>query len=233
MQPRQLELLDAALDAVTAACERSPVATWSTAHLEALLVEHLLRAGASILERGAEPGEDRLVRLTGDLLRAERCVLDPRHRLRRRRGRRVADLRVLEPVPLALDLYARSTAAGVDRLAPRALRERIASLTDGASEALLIACDRRAYDALRAERHATDDPPPELARLCALLLPPSCELGADRTIASRKIASRGFRATAVMGPMVFGVQRVVAALWPAQRASEPVASDAQMDAFER
>ena len=231
MQPKQVALLERALDLVLAECVRSPVATWHAAHLEALLVEHLLREGAAVLERANAPGEEKLLRMTDEVLRVERCSLDARHRLRPGRGRRAADIRVWEPVPFALDLYARSSAAAADRLASRALRERLLSLGDS-SDALLLACDRRAWDALRIDRSEGEEQPPALARLCALMLPASATLGPERVALQQRVSGRVFHGAACISPMVFGVQRVVAALWPAQRGGEGTSVAPQLDAFE-
>ena len=220
------------LDAVAAECVRSPVVTWSAAHLEAIVAEQLLRAGAALLERGNTAAEEKLVRLTEQVLKVERVSLEPRHRFRAGRGRRVADLRVLDPVHLAVDLWARSSAAASDRLGGRALRERLAALVDGHVDALVLACDRRVWDALRVERPGADGEPSEVSRLCALLLPPSSALADDASESTPRLGGRGYRVNARVTPMVFGVQRVVAAVWPSMRPAELPIEIPQLDAFE-
>jgi hypothetical protein len=231
MHPKQLALLESALDAVAAECLRSPVATLNAGHLKAMLAEHFLRLGAALLERGATASEGRVLRLTDDVVKAERCRVDvgaPRNG----RPPRTPDLRLCDPIALSMDLWTRSALAGPDRLAPRALHERLAALAAGTTDVLLLASDRRGYDALRVERSAEGEQPPALARLCAALLPPSASLDDTRTAASPTLNRRPFRSLAVITPMVFGAQRVIVALWPAQRAAPPTAAAAQLDAFD-
>jgi hypothetical protein len=231
MHPKQLALIESALDAVVAECLRSPVATLEAGHLRTLLTEHFLRAGAGVLERGATSAEGRLLRLRDEVVKVERVRLERRERTGGRPPR-LPDLRLADPIALGLDLWARSTLAAAGRLAPRALHERLDALAAGTSDVLLLACDRRAYDALRVERAAEGGQPPVLARLCAALLPPSATLGDERTSAAPSMARRSWRTLAVMTPMVFGAQRVVVALWPAQRPVTEASAAPQLDAFE-
>jgi hypothetical protein len=232
MHPKQLALIEGALDAIAGGCVRSAVATLNAGHLKAVLVEHLLRAGAGVVERGASSSEGRLLRMgVDDVVRVERVAVD-RPPLPAPGARpRVADLRVIEPVALALELWSRSALVAPDRTGPRALLERFGALAAGSADALVIACDRRAWDALRVERAAEGETPSELSRLCAALLPPSSALGPERTRSEARVGGRGYGLMAVVTPMVFGAQRVVAAVWPGQR-RVAVTTAAQMDAFE-
>lgn len=230
MDPRQLTLIAGALDAVAAECVRSPVATLNSGHLRAIVVEHFLRAGAAIFERGATSSDGRVLRLTGDVIRSEAHVLPPRGRASGRPPR-MPDLRLLDPVALGLDLHARGALAAPDRDASRILLERFASLASGASHALLIACDRRAWDSLRVERPGADARPTELSRLCSALLPASATLDPEPTDSSPTLAGRPWSVRATITPMVFGVQRVVGVVWPRKVICPAEPAGSQLDAF--
>jgi hypothetical protein len=229
MHPRQLALIEDAVGAVAAECVRSPVATLNAGHLRALLVEHMLRAGVTIVERGATAAERRLVRLVDDVVQIEQDAREPR--TSRGRAPRPPDLRVGAPVVLGIDLWARSAMAP-DRQASARLHERLAALADGHADLLLLACDRRAYDALRVERRGADGEPAALPRLCAVLLPASASLDASMSVSSATLGARRWGAGATITPMVFGAQRVVVALWAAKRPGTDGGSAAQLDAFD-
>jgi hypothetical protein len=230
MDPRQLTLLAGALDAVAAECVRSPVATLNSGHLRAILVEHFLRAQAALFERGATAAEGRLVRMTGDVIRAEAHVLPARPR-GAGRAPRIPDLRLLDPVALGIDVYARGALAPAERDASRLLLDRFAALASGASHALVLACDRRAWDALRVVRPGADARPTELSRLCATLLPASAALTPEPSESTPVLGGQPWGVRALITPMVFGVQRVIAVAWARRivAAAEPAAP--QLDAF--
>jgi hypothetical protein len=228
MHPTQLALIEDAVGAVAAECVRSPVATMNAGHLRAVLAEHLLRAGATIVERGAKAGERRLVRLVDDVVLIEHDTRDAR--AVRGRPRRPADLRIGAPVVLGIELWARSAMAP-DRLAAARLEERLGALADGHADLLLLACDRRAYDTLRVERRGADGEPAALSRLCGTLLPASASLDGSITRAAPTLAARRWGTAASITPMVFGAQRVVLALWATKKAVAEVAAS-QLDAFD-
>lgn len=231
MLPRQLALVDDALDAVATECVRSPVATMNAGHLRAVVAERWLRDGCTVVERGSTASERRLVRLVEDVVQIER---GPAPADARRNGRppRPADLRLVAPVVLGLDLWARGATSPADRLLGRQLHDRLDAVAAGTSDVLLVACDRRAWDALRVERTTADGSPAALSRLCAALLPPSPTLGAERSTATPTLGGRRWTVVAAMTPMVFGAQRVVAALWTSKRSAELPAERAQLDAFD-
>ena len=230
MDPRQLTLLAGALDAVAAECVRSPVATLNSGHLRAVLVEHFLRSDAALFERGATASDGRLLRMAGEVIRAEPHVLPPRAR-GTGRPQRLPDLRLLDPVALGVDVYARGALAPAERDASRLLLDRFASLANGGSHALLLACDRRAWDLLRVERPGADARPTELSRLCAAILPPSASLGAEPAEWSPSLGGRAWGVRAVITPMVFGVQRVAAVVWARRVAAVVHEAPPQLDAF--
>jgi hypothetical protein len=230
MHPKQLALVEGALDAIGAECLRSPVATLNAGHLKALLVERLLRDGAAVLERGASAREGKLLRLAGEVVKVERHAIARPPRAGR--APRTADLRVLDPIALSLELHARSALAGTDRTLARALGDRMDAVAAGTSDVMLLACERRAWDALRVERPGADGEPPALARMCAALLPPSAELSDERARREPTLGGRAWRVLAAITPMVYGAQRVVAALWPARRPPPPDGAPAQLDVFE-
>ncbi|HYD51126.1 MAG TPA: hypothetical protein VEA99_00815, partial [Gemmatimonadaceae bacterium] len=95
MHPKQLALIDDAVGVLAAECVRSPVATLNAGHVRAVLVEHLLRGGATIVERGATAAERRLVRLVDDVVQIETDARESR--TTRRRPPRPADLRLCAP----------------------------------------------------------------------------------------------------------------------------------------
>ena len=229
MHPTQLALIEDAAGAIAAECMRSPVATLNAGHLRAVVAEHLLRAGATIVERGARATERRLVRLVDDVVQIEQDAREAR--AARGRPPRPADLRVGAPVVLGIDLWARSVMAP-DRHASARLLERLGALADGHSDLLLVACDRRAYDALRVDRRTADGEPASLSRLCTALLPPSASLADALSVSAPTLGTRRWGAAAAITPMVFGAQRVVAALWTAKRAGAGADSRAQLDAFD-
>ena len=231
MHPKQIALLEGALDAVAAECLRSPVATLNAGHLKAFLVEHFLRAGAGVLERGASGAEGKVLRLAGEVVRVERVPIERKGGANGGRPPRAADLRLCEPIALALDVYARSALASPDRLAPRALLDRLGALEAGSADALILACDRRLWDGMRVERAAEGEEPAELSRLCAALLPPSGNLTDERTRTTPAVNRRPYTVIAAITPMVFGAQRVVAAVWRPQKSAGTAAAAAQLDAF--
>jgi hypothetical protein len=230
MHPKQLALIEAALGAVADECVRSPVATMSAGHLRAVVAERLLRDGATLVERGASAAERRLVRLVDDVVQVERA--DSPRAAHRGRLPRSPDLRVVSPVLLGVDLWARGALSPAERLGGRWLHERIAALADGTSDVLLLACDRRAYDALRVARTGADGEPAALPRLCAALLPPSRSLGTEPMLAAPTLGGRRWGARATLTPMVFGAQRIALALWAERRVAVTCAADPQLDAFE-
>lgn len=230
MDSRQLTLLAGALDAVAAECVRSPVATLNTGHLRAIVVEHLLRSGAAIFERGATASEGRLLRLAGEVIRAEPHVLPGRAR-GAARPPRASDVRVLDPIALGVDLHARGALAPADRDASRQLLDRFSALASGASHALLLAVDRRSWDSLRVERAGADAQPTELSRLCAALLPASASLAAEPCDSTPTLGSRPWSVRAAITPMVFGVQRVAAVVWARKTAAVTEPAPPQLDAF--
>jgi hypothetical protein len=231
MHPKQLALLEGVLDAVLAECLRSPVATLNGGHLKAVLVERLLRDGAGVLERGATAREAKLLRLMDEVVKVERVERVERRAVEGLRPQRLADLRVAVPIRLELDLYARSALAGPDRTAGRALLDRLQALAAGASDALLLACDRRGYDALRIVRSGDDAQPPVLASLCAALLPPSTSLATEPVRSAPALNGRPYSVLAAVTPMVFGAQRVAAVVWPVRRPALVAAGPLQLDAF--
>ncbi|HEY0969724.1 MAG TPA: hypothetical protein VGE02_01975 [Gemmatimonadales bacterium] len=234
-------LLEQLLDVVHAECVRSPAATTDAVHLRAVLFDRLLADGHGILEPSSEARVGRLLRLVDDVVRVERVPVPPRARSGGRPVR-PADLRVWTPGRLDLELHARGTFRAPATSDTRALHHRLARLAAGVSDALVLACDRRSYDALRrGPGAALEDgdvrvPRPDLAALAAAVLPPSSTLaqsfgeGEVELGRSRRWAVRG-----AVTPMVFGVQRVVLALRPssAGRAVAAVAATApvQLDAF--
>lgn len=229
--PLAFHLLDLALGE----CLRSPVATVGAEHLRAVLVERLLAEGAAILEPGPRAGEGRLVTLRDDIVRRERVTVPPTTDAAERRARH-PDLRVQAPERLALDLHVRGALSRPARDGGRALLERLERLTSGATDALLVACDRRSYDALRRDPSTASLPPREarLAALCAVILPPSVALAdAPMPMVSQVRGGRTYVATAAVTPMVFGVQRVVALLQlrAAGRAREPRSRVVQLEVF--
>ena len=230
MDLRQLTLLAGALDAVAAECVRSPVATLNDGHLRAVLVEHFLRADAAIFERGATSCEGRLVRLSGDVIRADPHVLPPRP-ARAGRPARAPDLRLLDPVALGLDVHARGALAAAERDASRSLLDRFAALASGATHALALACDRRAWDALRVQRPGAGGGPTELSRLCGALLPATATLAAEPAESSPSIGGRPWGVRALITPTVFGVQRVAAVVWCRRTARIAPEAPRQLDAF--
>ncbi|HEU4628968.1 MAG TPA: hypothetical protein VFS08_04460 [Gemmatimonadaceae bacterium] len=256
MRSTQLTLLRTVLHAAQAACEHGAAATLDSAHLRALLFERLLEGGCTLLEPMGEPGQGRLLRLDDAVVRTERVAL-PVPGGGRRRAPRPPDLRIWAPERLELDVHARGTFARPGREAGAVLLQRLARLGRRESDALLLACDRRSYDRLRwfpgRAAVATDDAQGGLARrrresvrsdgdepsalraLCAAVLPPSASLGAEPTEHAVEVG-RGtvYEARAVVTPMVFGVQRVVAALWlrgGARSRSELDTEALQLDAF--
>ena len=230
MDPRQLTLLAGALDAVAAECVRSPVATLNSGHLRAVLVEHFLRSDAALFERGQSAAEGRLLRMTGEVIRAEPHVLPARPRAAGRPPR-TPDLRLLDPVALGVDVYARGALAPAERDASRTLLDRFSAIASGASHALVLACDRRAWDALRVERPGADARPTELSRLCAAILPPSATLSAEPVETSPSLGGRPWGVRALITPMVFGVQRVAAVVWARRLAAAVREAPPQLDAF--
>lgn len=229
MLPRQLALVDDAIDAVAAECLRSPVATMHAGHLRAVVAERWLRSGCTVVERGASASERRLVRLVDDVVQVERGSAPPGPHAGR--PPRLPDLRVGAPVVLGLDLWARGATSPADRHLGRQLHDRLDAVAAGTSDLLLLACDRRAWDALRVERTTADGSPAALPRLCASLLPASATLRDERVESAPTLGGRRWRVVAAMTPMVFGAQRVVAALWAARRPSASVRVDVQLDAF--
>jgi len=228
MHPKQLALVHDVVGAMAAECLRSPVATYNAGHLRAVVAAHLLRAGATLVERGATGAERRLVRMVDDVVHVERDGREPS--AARGRPPRVADLRVGAPVVLGIDLWARSVLAP-DRLASPRLHERLTALADGHTDLLLVACDRRAYDGLRVERRGADGEPAALSRLCGTLLPASAALTESPAPFAPTLAGKRWGCVAAMTPMVFGAQRVVLALWAGSRAARTDAP-AQLDAFD-
>ena len=230
MHPTQHALIESTLLAVADECVRSPVATMSAGHLRAVVAERLLREGATLVERGATSSQRRLVRLVDDVVQVERG--EAPSPASRARPSRTPDLRIGAPVLLGIDLWARGALSPAERLGGRWLHERIAALGDGTSDVLLLACDRRAYDALRVARTGADGEPAALPRLCAALLPPSASLGAEPTAAAPTLANRRWGTRAVLTPMVFGAQRVALALWAERRVRSTSVAAPQLDAFE-
>jgi hypothetical protein len=233
MHAKQLALLHAALDAAFAECLRSPVATLNAGHLRAVLVEGLLRSGASILERGARASERRLLRLAEDVVRVERVPAEPRPPGANggRARYSFADLVIREPAALALGLHARSALGAPDRTASRTLLDRFDALDAGSSDVLLIACDRRQWDGLRLDRRAADGEPAALSRLCATLLPATSALSEEWGETSVRLGGRGWVSRVAVTPMVFGAQRVVGAVWPTRRGDAVAVAPLQLDAF--
>lgn len=232
MHPKQLALLEEAHGATLAECLRSPVATLNAGHLKAVLVEQLLRGGACVMERGSSASEAKLLRMVDEVVKVERHAVSPARANGGGRPPRPADLRLAAPTKLDLDLFTRSAMASPDRMAARALLDRVDALGAGTSDALLLACDRRGYDALRVKRSAEGEQPSVLATLCAALLPPSAELGTEPASLSPTLNGRAWAVIGAITPMVFGVQRVVVALRPIRRAGPMETIGAgQLDAF--
>lgn len=249
MRPSQLALLHSVLDAALAACLAGPVATLESAHLRALLLERLLRDGGAVLEPSGEPGRGRLLRLVDDVVRVERAPLPPRPPAAgSSRPPRPPDLRLVDPERLDLEVHARSTLAQPPDGAGRALLERLGRVAARTTDALILACDRRSYDALRraaaagapapapsgapVPRRRTD--PPVLGALCAAVLPPSAALAADFGDHEADVgAGQLFVASGAVTPMVFGVQRVVVAVRLRAGAGRAAVErgEAQLDAF--
>lgn len=242
VQAPQLILLEQLLQAATTECVHSPTATWSAQHLKATLVRALLTGGCAVLEPGARPREGKLLRLVDDVVRVERAAL-PERRVAGggRRPVRAPDLRVWEPERLDVELVARGTFAPAARDLGRAVLDRFGRLASRATDALVLVCDRRSYDALRrgsgsADGAAEGCEPRALAALCAAVLPPSGALSAaglasfDADVGGGRVYAGRARVT----PMVFGVQRVVAAVWLASGATTALDCGgelAQLDAF--
>ena len=247
MRPTQRALLRSTLDAALAACLRSPVATLDGAHLRAVLLAELLQGGCAVLEPTAEPRRGKLLRLVDDVVRVERLPLPTRPGVAgSRRAPRPPDLRVWAPERLDLEVHARGTLAAPPAGGGRALLERLGRLASRTTDALLLACDRRSYDALRRAAGVVRPGPPTdsvaagrepsaLGALCAAVLPPSCAL-TDELAEHEADVGRGQRYVAVgaVTPMVFGVQRVVVGLClrgGAARSLDAAEPVAQLDAF--
>ena len=241
MQPSQLALVEQLLHLAAAECVQSPTATWGAQHLKATLVRELLRDGCAVLEPTARPREGKLLRLEGDVVRTVRQALpDRRPAGAGRRPVRAPDLRLWEPERLDVELVARGTFAPAARDLGRAMLERFARLASRGTDVLLLACDRRSYDALR-QGGAGEEPAPgsceprALAALCAAVLPESRDLSAGTaTFESDLGAGVHYAGRARVTPMVFGVQRVIAAVWlhggaKATRDCQPAAL--QLDVF--
>lgn len=212
-------LLEQLLDIVHAECVRSPAATVDAVHLRAVLLDRLLADGHGVLEPSTEARVGRLLRLVDDVVRVERVPVPPRRTAGGGRPMRAADMRIWTPERLDLELYARGTFRAPATSGTRALHERLARLAAGASDALLLACDRRSYDALRRGPGLTADevdprtPSSDLAALAAAVLPPSSSLSPSFGEGESELG-RGQRWTTLgaVTPMVFGVQRVVLVL---------------------
>lgn len=245
MRPTQRALLQSTLDAALEACLRSPVATLDGAHLRAVLLGALLERGCAVLEPAAAPRRGKLLRLVEEVVRVERVPLPPRPGAATgRRAPRPPDLRVWQPERLDLEVHARGTFAVPAPGAGRALLERLGRLASRATDAVVLACDRRSYDALRrpvagratAPAHEDAAPPPSpLAALCGAVLPPSCSLGSGFEEHEADVGrGRVYVAVGAVTPMVFGVQRVVVGLamrGAAARSPDEEAAAAQLDAF--
>ena len=218
-------LLRPVLDAAYAECVGSPVATLGDDHLRAVLAAALLRAGHSLLEPTARPGHGRLLRLVDDVVRVES------HPLPRATD---AALRVRGTDRLDLGVHARGV-FGSARARGVPLAARLARLASGRMDAVVLACDRRSYEALRRVHGATADAPAAVTVLCRDVLPSWERLTPDFAVHETLAAGRSWAMLAATTPMVFGVQRVVAGVWvrpPARRQRPASAGDAeQLDAF--
>lgn len=242
MLPPQLSLLELLLDVVHAECLRSPAATSDGVHLRAVLFDRLLADGHGILEPSSEARVGRLLRLEDDVVRVERVPAPPRARSGGRPVR-LPDLRIWTPDRLDLELHARGTFRAPATSTTRALHDRLARLAAGASDALLLACDRRSYDALRrgpgapsGDGDGRGDTRSDLAALAAALLPPSTALAQQFGEAQVELGrSQRWTVRGAVTPMVFGVQRVVLALalrtTSRGAAATTGAAPAQLDVF--
>lgn len=235
-------LLEQLLDVAHAQCLRSPAATSDAVHLRAVLLDRLLADGHGVLEPSSEARVGRLLRLVDDVVRIERVPMPPRARSNGRPVR-PPDLRVWTPERLDLEVYARGTFRAPATSGTRALHDRLARLAAGTSDALLMACDRRSYDALRRgpgapsdDGEGRGDPRSDLAALAAALLPPSATLAQSFDGAEVELGrNQRWTVRGAVTPMVFGVQRVVLALTlrTAGRGLSVAAAapSAQLDAF--
>ncbi|HEX3158635.1 MAG TPA: hypothetical protein VHQ45_08960 [Gemmatimonadaceae bacterium] len=221
-------LLRPVLDAAHAECVGSPVATLGDDHLRAVLAAAMLRAGHSLLEPAARPGQGRLLRLVDDVVRVESHPLP--------RAAADAALRVRGTERLDVAVHARGVFGGPrGRGAPLAVR--LARLASGRMDAVVLACDRRSYEALRRTHAAAAGAPAAVTVLCRDVLPAWDQLTPEFSVHETLAAGRSWAVLAATTPMVFGVQRVVAGVWvrpPARRrgsATTAAGHAEQLDAF--
>lgn len=196
MTPDQLSLMRRLLRAVVTDQTRAFSATWSLSRVRTVLMDQVHARGHQVIDPGL-PGTPSFVRS------AKPAMADDE-----------PDLKVLarnDSKPLFIDILCASRQSSQDTMSLAAATRRIARLTTGHSDLLLISADADAYDRVRVPESVVNLDDEKRHRVVAAVFPASNKLSASErhrvALGDVSIEAMGVRS------MAFGTPRVACAVY--------------------
>jgi hypothetical protein len=213
MTREQLAATRVLLNALKKECAANPIATLNESHLKVVGALGLLRAGYSILEASTK-NCCKALKLT-----EERLTIESRPKLVMAAGvgaaesRNSADLRVIEPIRVVIELQARSAAGSQDALFSKNIVDDLNRVREGRADVFIFVCDWSIYQPLRGlrtdkrGRRATD------ARLMASVFPVREQVPWNCPDPLTSICKYDGLATGAVRTLYHGEDRILSATW--------------------